>query len=646
MTKLKLLLISLVVSSTAFAQAPEVPNSSDQTKVIFYNVPAQIIVAKNLVSDTNHVINIKVDGIPPKIKKVILDIESVTSKTTDNIISPKPAKYYTFGPDYPKEYQIGLNFLKDKDTLSTEVVRLTLTDADTNLPYDTLTIVYQKGTGTKPVVESTLAKSVKEIKNDINELKRQILEGDTSSTYLGKFIIKDKIISVSSIANSPNINNSERRKKSIMLPERKSGYLNVEKFYSYTDFRINQPKITRGFIKRDSIVMQKKIELDRIEEKLRKNQDKIKKDSILALKKIQLDIMGNPHRMTEIKTKIHHNSTVSYADLYYSQKKLKEVRIKVSDGFIEYIRAITTDSVSFVYNKPISIIRFDKHLDTKILNHNEDQFVFLGDLLELDTYHYFNSFADDNIYTLENLPGKKEAKLKASSGLASLIDIRLYTDLLGTFGEQPNGLVQIEATSKLPLNARNVGHTYWASFIQPFFKLSKLDSKFDTVSLISTAGEVKVNKMELFQRSFLNVGLKGNVYKVNWRPNNGLQFNVGYNFSSGNVSIGKDTVTKGIIHMPYGELAFSSKKLQNFGFDAEVRYGWQKLNKNKYFKGSGWDNIMSISTSIFFFPTQRSQDKFFVRFANYLNFQERTDDFYQLQFGYSLNLRLNKSIAK
>jgi hypothetical protein len=51
---------------------------------------------------------------------------------------------------------------------------------------------------------------------------------------------------------------------------------------------------------------------------------------------------------------------------------------------------------------------------------------------------------------------------------------------------------------------------------------------------------------------------------------------------------------------------------------------------------------MSISTTMFFYTAIKSQDKFFVRFTNYLNFNDRSDDFYQLQFGYSLNLNLGK----
>ena len=103
----------------------------------------------------------------------------------------------------------------------------------------------------------------------------------------------------------------------------------------------------------------------------------------------------------------------------------------------------------------------------------------------------------------------------------------------------------------------------------------------------------------------------------------------------------KDSIiTKGTLHSPYFEFAISSKRLNNFGFDGDVKYIFQKLNENKYFTNTDYNHLLNFSVTMFFYPGTKPKDKFFVRFSNYLNFNDRTEDFYQLQFGYSLNLKL------
>src|SRR5690606_8980177 len=107
-----------------------------------------------------------------------------------------------------------------------------------------------------------------------------------------------------------------------------------------------------------------------------------------------------------------------------------------------------------------------------------------------------------------------------------------------------------------------------------------------------------------------------------------------------NTSDKDSIVSKAIFHTPYFELGLSSKKLNNFGFDGSAKYLFQRVNDNKYFTSSGYHHLMGFSVNMYYYPSTKPKDKFFVRFTNYLNFRDRTDDFYQLQFGYSLNLKL------
>lgn len=540
----------------------------------FNKVSKQQILAKSAKQDVPLQFIVVWNGPIANELKVDLKIESLSGKAKNSLINNIPPKSFIFSPDFSNEYPVLLNFNKDADSSSVDIVRVSLVDRNNPAQeYDSFIVLY------KVVLASEVVQPLHEMKKSVDDLRKLMLEGDTSRANLGEFVMKNSVIAIQPVGNS-----SRRR---------------LIRKYKYDKF------IDHKSIIKDLLIMRNGSQTD-----------------IYTPKKQP----GESRQLVPAK---------------YLLKGLKEVRLSISEGFIEYITAITNDSTEFVYDTPIPVVAFDKYLQKKAVSREENEFVFIGDILELKTNNYYSYFPDDSLYVLKK-EGERNGKLKALSGLGSLIDFRLYTDLLGTFGEQPNGLVQFEASSKIPLTALNVGRSYFLNFVQPFFKLSKLDSKYDTITLFPSPNGRKIDKMELFQRSFLNLGVKANIYKINWRPNNGVSVNVGYLFSSGNVSIAKDTVTKGILHMPYTEVGFSTRKLQNFGFDADIRYGFQKLNKNKYFDGSSWDDFMSISTTMFFYTAVKSQDKFFVRFTNYLNFMDRSDDFYQLQFGYSLNLSLGK----
>jgi hypothetical protein len=152
--------------------------------------------------------------------------------------------------------------------------------------------------------------------------------------------------------------------------------------------------------------------------------------------------------------------------------------------------------------------------------------------------------------------------------------------------------------------------------------------------------------MSLFQRSFLNVGFKLNLFRWDFRPTNTIYLNAGYQFNATNLSI-KDSKnlidsikTIGIIHTPYFEAGLTSSRLSNFGFDGSARFMLQNINPSSYYPNSGYNRLMNFAVTLFYYPGTKPRDKFFVRFSNYLNFDDRKQDFYQLQFGYSLSLKL------
>ncbi|MGJ1197530.1 hypothetical protein ACR777_15515 [Sphingobacterium spiritivorum] len=324
--------------------------------------------------------------------------------------------------------------------------------------------------------------------------------------------------------------------------------------------------------------------------------------------------------------------------------KIDSAQIYISEGVIEHIK-VYTNNKKIYYNKyaPIQLLTIEKRFDDKLYDSSTGDYIYLKDAVDFDAYRRFNYFPDEQSILLSNVPdatGKKEnaKKLNADNNINALVTLQVYSDFLALFGDQPNGLVQLEASSKFYLHRGNWANSFAykpLDAIEPFFHFNRIDSKFDTIRL-SDIGQV--NRLELFRRSTYSVGLSTNLLRWDWRPSNSLELKVGYMLNSGNLVV-DSLKTSYTLHSPFTDLALKSKKLNNFGIDLRVRYMLQKLNPNELIKNDKWEQLLSYRASLFYFPNKKQDNKFFLRFINYLNLSNRDQDFSQLQFGYQTSLK-------
>ncbi len=479
-----------------------------------------------------------------------------TQENSRKAVFLMPDLMLTVGKGFPDNYPVTVKLLPDSTENVIDHVRLDLywvkSTGDSLLSHHD--IYYQEFDPQHQ--ERQFLRSTADIRNDINSLKAQLLDGDTSRTYIGKFIIK---------------------KSATIIPKGRE---------------------VAGLV-RDSIM--------------------------------KGEFQDNPSKKEK-------------------SKNIHNVVINVSEGLIDYIK-VTMDDGSYFTNvdAPIHILGIQKRFDDELVNLASGEYILLRSAVDFISEKRFNFFPSSGTYHLNNNEKTplNEYKVYANAGLNSFVDVRVFTDLLGTLDNQPNGLLQIEAKSKIFLHRENLQNKFMYMFygLEPSINISKLDSKYDTIKLQDQLQKT-INRMDLLQRSFLSVGMKLNMYRWDFRPSNSIYFNGGYVFHTGNISVrnaanSKDSIiTKGTLHSPYFEFGLSSKRLNNFGFDGDIRYLLQKLNENKYFTNTGYNTLMNFAVTMFFYPGSKPKDKFFVRFSNFLNFDDRTEDFYQLQFGYSLNVKL------
>ncbi len=320
---------------------------------------------------------------------------------------------------------------------------------------------------------------------------------------------------------------------------------------------------------------------------------------------------------------------------------IDSISIAINEGVIEHIRVHTKEGDIFTNgSSPIPLLTIEKRFEDKLINPRDGSFIFLKDAVYFEANRRFNYFPENSELKLKNTLKEdgtivtSSKKLVTENGINSLVNLQVYSDLLGVFGNEANGIIQFEANSKFYLHRGNYNNTYIykpGDAIEPFFHFSRIDSKFDTIAV--SAGQ-QVNRMELFRRYTYAVGLDINLFRADFRPHNSFEIKAGYMYSSSNLNVEGNKITASL-HTPYGELVLKSKKLNNFALDLRGRFLFQKLNKNEIIENDEWNQLISFRAGISYFPNKMKSDKIFLRFVNYLNLSDRKEDFSLLQLGFS-----------
>ncbi|TJY68506.1 hypothetical protein FAZ19_04425 [Sphingobacterium alkalisoli] len=360
--------------------------------------------------------------------------------------------------------------------------------------------------------------------------------------------------------------------------------------------------------------------------------DSVNIDTVLAWKEIaDQRLKGQRLSVKSLRNATAHKTTL-----------IDSVVITISEGVMEHIQVYTEDGKSF-YNirSPIPILTLEKRFEDVLINPQNGSKILLKDVIFFEAERRFNYFPDEQSLTIRNSKDTSNAitsvglaMLHAKNNLNSLVNFQVYSDLFGVFGDQPNGLIQFEANTKLYLHRANYPNSYIfmpLDAIEPFFHFNRIESKFDTISV---SGTNEINRLELFRRYTYAIGLDANLFRADWRPSNSFEVKGGYMYSSSNLVIDGEKI-QAVLHTPYIEAVLKSKKLNNFGFDLRGRYLWQKLNPNELIDNDEWNKMLSFRTSLFYFTEKEKSDKIFLRFINYLNLSDRKQDFSQLQLGFS-----------
>lgn len=413
--------------------------------------------------------------------------------------------------------------------------------------------------------------------------------------------------------------------------------------------------------------------IDTLNNKLnQKNVSILKADTTLAQREAsvasQLDLLETVATIEML------DFTNIYSSNIIVKAKIKEVHINVTQGVILEI-IVKTDKGDF-RNKGrtdgiiiADLLHFEDFTEKKLYKQmfttvdpleeaQKEAHIFLKDVIR---YIPISSYTDAvyGEFEITLLPTKEKRMylIKESTSINTYFNVAAFTDIKGISGE-PNGIAQFTADAKFMLNTKAISRTsvIGANYISFQGGLSKFDTEFKGTQLDNKNG---INRKDLLQRANYKLGVKLNLLK-GYLPSvpvflyNTLELNMGYNvigtkvFKTGFKDAAKtviDTTFRTVTQNQwYAEPTITFSRRKNFSMCLALPVYMNNIKKSSGIENNHTEYWAVPGISLMYFGKRDVGSKLFFRYNHYINVNDKTQAFSQMQLGYSLNLTqvLNK----
>lgn len=358
---------------------------------------------------------------------------------------------------------------------------------------------------------------------------------------------------------------------------------------------------------------------------LKNDLDEIKK--LLQDDKDEKDTIGifTVHKFDEIQVYNEKETVVE-------KISISEVTFDIKDGVIIDLQVVTTDHRIFTnLSAPIALSRFHRCDILGYYNGNETVYIRSCDFISWKRHNTF--IPDDQHFRLTKKNSSKI--LFRGAGLNQISDVRFYSDLLGTLGNEANGIAQTEGSTRIFINNLNFKNTGLIFFRYGgiSFQASKLDSKFST-----TKNDSNLTNLKFLQRNWLNIDLTANIFSV-WLQNKSRSWaslNAGAGATLTRLAEKSDTLSR-TGNYYFLEVLGEFKEISNFGIDFSTRFFWLTV------PGVGGNfgklnPLIKVSTNIYWSPLANTRNRVFLRVNYFQDLVEKGEPFFQFQVGYSVVL--------
>lgn len=326
----------------------------------------------------------------------------------------------------------------------------------------------------------------------------------------------------------------------------------------------------------------------------------------------------------------------------------------ITEGLYKHIRFYSSDGKIFENTRYVSVSSFRKQRFDKLKNinfHQNGEHVILGDCMDYLWVNGNNFAPSDSQLVLDTQNSQK--KLNINTGLNSYIELRTYSDLLALIGAEENGLVQVEASSRIIGYTTNIsknGNLYFLNYVEPSIRYSKFDNDFESLTVTKLINDsLLVDRSQLNQIAKLEFELQVNLLRFYTKAGHYIDLTglTSYKFSDIKY---KDTInTANLVSFGFN-LGYDLPRYKNFGIEANLTGEWQYIARNSGFNPNQVDGIYAKPAWVFFWspelemyysPLENKDNKIYLKVSGVNSFLQSDKNFSQIQLGYRTKIKLN-----
>jgi hypothetical protein len=306
--------------------------------------------------------------------------------------------------------------------------------------------------------------------------------------------------------------------------------------------------------------------------------------------------------------------------------------------------------------------------DTSELLDKEFLYFYLSDLLDYSIIAENDREDYSPANTVVELNKQNASAVLKKEKRSKILTARAYTDFIGIQDDQPNGLIQVEASKRINFNTAKYGGAFLYvsifSYVEPVLSFSKIEKNKNALELNSSSldsAQTQAGKKQFmvspvdiykYQKSSFDIHL--NLMKINIPE---LKLNIQFNTSLGMLKT--NTVDTLLITGPNTVIKssdpnFTTLNTLRWGFSTifeikpENRYGiclgWDRRNPDLLTQGftipkvTGKNNKLINTAWVDAFLKTNEDSKLFFRYRFTFEDKKSKNNFSQIQLGYLMDL--------
>lgn len=322
-------------------------------------------------------------------------------------------------------------------------------------------------------------------------------------------------------------------------------------------------------------------------------------------------------------------------------KTIDSIYIVAQGGFITDILVYIGDEV-FTNDVLIGITkRRHYHNRDRLFNIGKRKYLYYQNAV---LFRAFKSYvADDTNFTIRNTDNTEDGRhdFRKGNDLKTVLDLKLYTDALGVFANNPNGLVQVDASSKFMIHQSNISHR--SAFILHNIKLNVNFAKFDSKQQYVTENDY--SRSALLQKSWFNANLGINLFEGYVKQHYSTLFFIDAGGMINTSTLAKnntDTVSITSTNI-WGLAGVSVKGNDNYGVtaSASVIFNYSPQTADIDFARNSPHVFFKPCIEAFYNPFGDDANRVFTKVTYWMdtwNISTQQNHFWQFQVGYNTTL--------